>query len=420
MTMPSYGRARLVSLMSLFLLLLCTLVAVGGCRGKKRSHMTFAQYPGFKEFYGGQCGGDSKGELPTTAERALLEKFRPRVILPPGGNPLIDFYRNYLPCTVMRSFEGGGEVEKRVTPSMLRERKRRSDLYLDFQDKCFSERVEAGMVNPVAYGRLYRERVVFTDETGHLHSMNLIFLKYNFLFPVSGLPGRLPFGYERTLRLLGLEPDNWHELDNFVAIHVVLDEGGTPRAIILAQHNYHRTYLVGRDLILPTDGRMRFDVALRSNEIYPSSASEKPVQHRVVQWAIHMKYLLSGKNPPFYHGYDITVGENAGGVETGYELLFLPSCDPLYTSEMMLGEPRPFFGRYIGRDGPPGSDYYTIPPLLPLGNILKFSYLHDGDPGDIDMVEDAIDIDKRKIDIQRIMDYGGQRLYRDILEEMRK
>jgi hypothetical protein len=80
----------------------------------------------------------------------------------------------------------------------------------------------------------------------------------------------------------------------------------------------------------------------------------------------------------------------------------------------MLGEPRPFLWWYIGRDGPPGADYYEIPPLLPLGNLMKFSYLHDGDPDDIAMVERSIDVKKKKIDVPQIMKYGGARFYRDL------
>ena len=81
---------------------------------------------------------------------------------------------------------------------------------------------------------------------------------------------------------------------------------------------------------------------------------------------------------------------------------------------MMLGEPRPFFGRNIGRDGPPGADYYEIPSLLPLGNLLKFSYLHDGDPDDIAMASHAIDRNRKEIDIPKILEYGGARFYYDL------
>jgi hypothetical protein len=169
-----------------------------------------------------------------------------------------------------------------------------------------------------------------------------------------------------------LDPGDWHELDNFVAVHVVLDEREEPRAVLLAQHNHHRTYLVGRDIPLPPDRRMSFDIALRSNEVYPSSDSEEPVRHRAVRWPLFMKYLISGEDPPLMRGHDLTVGIRAGGAEIPYELALLSPCDPFYTAKIMLGEPRDFLGRYIGRDGPPGADYYTTPALLPRGPAPVF------------------------------------------------
>jgi hypothetical protein len=45
---------------------------------------------------------------------------------------------------------------------------------------------------------------------------------------------------------------------------------------------------------------------------------------------------------------------------------------------------------------------------------MKFSYLHDGDPDDIAMVERSIDVKKKKIDVPQIMKYGGARFYRDL------
>jgi hypothetical protein len=159
---------------------------------------------------------------------------------------------------------------------------------------------------------------------------------------------------------------------------------------------------------------MSFDIALRSNEVYPSSDSEEPVRHRAVRWPLFMKYLISGEDPPLMRGHDLTVGIRAGGAEIPYELALLSPCDPFYTAKIMLGEPRDFLGRYIGRDGPPGADYYTIPALLPLGDLLQFSYLRDGAPEDIRVLEEAIDIKEGTMDVERIREHGGGSLYRDL------
>jgi hypothetical protein len=270
--------------------------------------------------------------------------------------------------------------------------------------------------NPVVFGRVYRERVSFPGERGgETRYLDLTFLKYNLVFPVSGLPAGLNRLAGISLKGAGLDPGDWHPLDNFVAVHVVLDGSGKPIAVLLAQHNHHRAYLVRRDIAFPADGRFVFDVALRSNELYPDSDSENPVRHRVVRWSLYLKYLLSGEGRPLVSADDITYGRRAGGQEVAYGLGFLSPCDPFYTAKILLGAPRPFFGFDIGRDGPPGSDYYTIPDLLPLGSLLKFSYLHDGDPDDIRIVGESIDERKGTTDISRIMTHGGKKFLRDYL-----
>lgn len=61
-------------------------------------------------------------------------------------------------------------------------------------------------------------------------------------------------------------------------------------------------------------------------------------------------------------GWDITHGEE----EQEYTLKFLPSSDAFYTFKGRLGEQRSL----PGRDGPPGAQYVTLPPLMPWANRL--------------------------------------------------
>lgn len=398
-----------------------------GFGSEKRTYHTFAEYPGFKEYYDKSCRQGKPFPTISEKERKLLQKYRPRFIVPPGGRYFIDFYEDYLPFTALRRYPEKTILENKVDPETLKKVQGDLGVYLDFRlasfreaglDRRFKDLKQQDSIKkrkPVVYGRFFQERVDFAGENEKLYSKSLIFLKYNLVFVMSGLPARLlPVGLETILKLTGLDPDNWHELDNFVAVHIVLNEEEKPVAVILAQHNNHRTYLVGKDIFLPSDRRMVFDIALRSNEVYPASNSKGPVEHRVIRWNLYMKYLLSGEGGPFFRGYDITYGIKAGGREGPYNLAFLSPCDPFYRAKILLGEPRPFMGKYIGRDGPPGSDYYAIPSLLPLGNLLKFSYLHDYDPEDIKMVEESIDAKKKKIDVKRLMDYGGKKFYKDL------
>lgn len=395
--------------------------ALGGCSGD--GYHTFADYPGFASYYRDRCDGEGyRGTSPE--DRALLERYRPRLILPPGGRYPIDLYRDYLPHAALLRFPDREVLSPAVTREVLDANRGKRGVFVDFSldryrragwDRKLGQEREVALETrrPVLYGRVYREAVDFPDGEGGKGTRRLTFLKYNALFAVSGLPARLPWYVDILMVLAGFSSEDWHELDNFVAVHVVLDEDLSPVAMVLAQHNHHRSYLLGKDLPLPGDGRVSVDVALRSNEIYPASDSGEPVAHRVIRWSRYLDYLLSGENPPLLRGFDVTYGKRAGGVEIDYDMRYLSPCDPLYTAEILLGEPRPLFGMYVGRDGPPGSDYYTVPALLPLGNLLKFGYLHDGDPEDIRVVREAVDRKRNTMDIDRIMEHGGRRFLED-------
>ena len=183
----------------------------------------------------------------------------------PGAPWPIDFYRDYLPNTVLRDADQKGRIVARhVTHEMLRNLGNRRHFYLDLR-RVPNLRREGK--TPVVYGRIYHENVSLSNGQGVTQVRHLTFLKYNVVFALSGLPAGLPWIYEKGLRLLGLNPEDWHQLDNFCAVHVVLDAAEQPVAVLLTQHNYHRTYLVGRDIPLPKDGRMIFAAAKRSNYI---------------------------------------------------------------------------------------------------------------------------------------------------------
>jgi hypothetical protein len=395
------------TLTHLFLLAIVTLASTSCAR----NYHTFADYPGMTEYYRDWC----KVSPPPLSKEGLelLEKHRPRFLLPPGGSYPIDFYRDYIPHTVLRTWPDKKLAGAPVTRGLLQKHRTSRDKYLDLDREQFLKAWDEQHPEPVVYGRVYRESVAFPAEDGSTETHDLTFLKYNLLFPTSGLPAEISFWSSILVGIGGFDPADWHEMDNFVAAHIVLDEEGDPIAVILAQHNHHRTFVVGKDILPDPDGRFTFDIALRSNEIYPASESSQPAHHRVIRWSLYLDYLLSGENPPSLKGLDVTYGKGAGGQVIEPELVTLSPCDPLYTSEMLLGEPRPFFGMYLGRDGPPGSDYYNIPELLPMGNLLKFGHLHDDDEADIALVREAVDRRAESIDFKAVMEHGGERLLRE-------
>ena len=196
---------------------------------------------------------------------------------------------------------------------------------------------------------------------------------YHVVFRVSGLPAALPALARASLGLVA-DLDDWHQLDHYTAAFVVLDAGERPVALMLQQHNYLRTYLVGESVAPGRDGRFDIDVAIRSNELYPHVPERR--RRRAVRF-------LSPEGAAFMMGYgtrplmsadDVTDPERV----VDYELAFLPGTDAFYTFQGYLGERR----RLPGRDGPPGARYNTLPQLKPLPAQILGGYWREGNEGD--------------------------------------
>jgi hypothetical protein len=385
-------------------MLLCLLM---GC-SRRPGPWTFADFPGFREY---RCAPTASDPADKDARR-VLQRFRPRLVVAPGASWPIDFYRDYLPNAILRDADRAGHIITRtVTREVLQSIDPHARVYLELQR--LPEPHGDGK-RPVVYGRLYRESVPLPASDGDSVTRQWTFLKYNVVFVRSGLPAGLPWMYEQTLRLVRLSPEDWHQLDNFCAVHIVLDEEGTPVAVLLAQHNHHRSYLIGRDLVLPRDERLVVAAAQRSNELYLDQGETKPQHHRTIPWAWHLDYLLSGNPRPWVTADDITYGRAAGGEDVPYELAFLAPCDPFYTARSMLGQYRPLLGLEIGRNGPPGADYYTLPELMPLGTLLKASYLQDDDEDDIQAVRAAIDREQQHFNAALLIEHGERTLAHDL------
>ena len=171
-------------------LLLLTIVALTGA-GCAKGYHTFADYPGMTEYYRDRC------QVPPTPlpekDLELLEKHRPRFILPPGGSYPIDFYRDYVPYTVMRSWPDRKIAAVDVNHGLLLKHRSNRKRYLDLDLAQF--RADGRDLKwipgspplsleraPVVYGRSYRERVPFPDGEGGYEEHDLIFLKYHLLF----------------------------------------------------------------------------------------------------------------------------------------------------------------------------------------------------------------------------------------------
>ncbi|MFQ5456231.1 MAG: hypothetical protein ACE5EA_08525 [Nitrospirota bacterium] len=355
---------------------------------------------------------DDFGKETDEQDKRLLKRYSPDIYISPHGIKPIDFYRDYLPKTEVVELIGNSKrVVKRSPDRRFLKKVERTKGYCLMFTGSFSDFEE---VESVGYGQVIREVVRFRKNSHEIVEKPMIFLRYNFVFPKSGLPARLPWYKEIGARILG-NPDAWHLLDIHGAIHVVLDETEKPVALILAQHNYHRTYLFRKDLKMPENGRVKISFAERSNEPYPYSDSSKPVFYWAADTPEKMEYILTGRHPTLKTGEDVVFGKNAGAIQVDYKLHFLPDRDPLYTSWIPLGDKLKLFYFFESwyRSGPPGMDLRTWPALKQYGELMQFWYVQNGDYQSASFMKENIR-NFFDLDFEKILVRNGSLLYKDL------
>ncbi len=265
----------------------------------------FSQFPGFAAYF---ATHPARHVPPTPDEQRLLERHRPRFFLPPQHAGLIDFYGDYIASGKLYAVDGTLLADQ-VTPGVLNASKTEPRVYFVHRS------APARLTQPVVYGRIEHDVV----DLAQFGQREFVFLTYNAVFRHSGLPASVT-GWRAMVLAIFASLDDWHQLDHYTAATVVLDETLHPVALVLQQHNYTHTYVFGRDLVLPADGRVLIDVAIRSNELYPH------VSHRATRRAVRflspaaMRYLLGFGARPTMAADDVTDGQN----ETVYTLGFLP------------------------------------------------------------------------------------------------
>jgi hypothetical protein len=304
--------------------------------GCKQDIVNFSQYPGFTEYFKANPPGH---EPPDLRDQALLERYRPRFMMAEEQQKPIDFYRDYSAHGILRDGEGN-VVSRHVTKELLNRYK--YDPYAEFQH------VPANTISPpIVFGRILRETVPFDTDKG-LMDHQFTILSYHSVFRTSGLPLGIPAWQESILSLYA-DLNDWHQLDHYTAVFLVLEGDGHERrnllAVMLQQHN-----------------NLRRAVAMPDPE--------------------SMYFLLTGKKKPLFAGFDITEST----LEVEYTLDFLPPDDAFYTFRGFLGEKR----RTTGRSGPQGADYNTLPELKPMSIQLFSGYWRKNHPGDLKRLESTI------------------------------
>jgi hypothetical protein len=350
--------------------LLLVTVVIGAAAGCESRPGNFSQYPGFAAYF---AAHPPAHELPSATDSDLLRRYRPRLWLPAGHPGPIDFYVDYIAAG--RLTDGAGRPAPRpVTRAIL-------GAHVRDPGAVFVHEPGTWPPTRTVYGRVDRDVVRFPADGGPVEEESFTFLTYHFVFRVSGLPAAVPAWQGALLRLVGSLED-WHQLDHFTAVTIVLDGALRPMAMMLQEHNNLRTHLLGVEVPWPLDGRVPIDVAIRSNELYPHRPGR--TRRRAVSRPdpAAIRYLMTGERRPFVSADDVT--EPAAEVE--YALAFLPPDDAFYTFQGYLGERR-WLG---GRSGPPGADFNSRPALKPRGVQLLAYYWRDGDPDDLARLEASL------------------------------
>lgn len=347
--------------------------------------------------------------------RDLLERFKPRIYIAKGSYLPMNFYEDYLPNTTLKK---SGKIEKIVSTEIskdkLYELKESDEYYLDYGiDYKRALNFNETDVKPTVYGRIYKSSIDNGQE-----SINLLFLKYNLVYPYSGLPEKTSSIKKLGSKIIG-NPLAWHELDIHGAIHVVVREADLkPIGVVLAQHNHHRVYLKNKDLDWPGDSRVKIAISKYSNE--PYLGFEEGRSERVIGNPMEIEYLFGLKDKQLLTGgMDYIPDIKDGSDEIKVSLELLPLDDPLYTSFMKLGNQKKLLGFYRlwYLDGPPGMDYYTMPQLKNMNDLMAFWYIDTDDEEFFRIYKENVK-SFTEFDIEDVLEYQKKRLFTEVVEVM--
>ncbi len=325
---------------------------LAGCAGEESM---FSELPGFECLRAAQS--DS---LPDARERRLLERHRPVLYVSEGSEGPLDFYADYIASGTLR-------VDGREDNSGV-DRQAINEVKLD-PSATFTHKPGGGAVSPAGYGSVHYGTVVLPGLDPAERGWT--FLRYHFAFRTSGIAVGVE-GWQGLLMSAFGDLDDWHQLDHYTAAVVALDEADSPVAVMLQQHNYMRTYLVGADPAFPREGPIRVVAAKRSNELYPHRDGETMRRAASFISGDSAAWLAeTSDDRPTLGTFDMTSPDR----EVGYRLEFLPPDDAFYVFVGRLGERR----RLPGRDGPPGAIYYTLPQYWEYEKSMARFFWTDGD-----------------------------------------
>lgn len=365
------------------------------------------------------------GQWPELDEAALLNRYRPKVFIHESGLGPIDFYRDALPRAELVGRHG--EVQRKgLGREDLLNFSRSYGYYLRYPSRiprCYGRACNVKTV-PI-YGRAWDEQ--WSVPTGgnaeasaaEALPMQVKILRYNLVFPSSGLPQKLPW-WSTLIAFIAGSPSDWHDLDIHGGIYVVLakqDDDYRALMVLLSRHNQFSVHVVGKDLEMQSGEDLRICYAERSNEPYlcPNKAETQlfPVSANPTQ----LRYVYTGEDGAWDSGYDVVQAPEAGAVPLKTRLEMLSSRDPLTVSWINLGEKKTSFGVLDNphRYGPLGMDLNRSPAMPTMQQVAEFFYFEAEDKRAFDLLEEHFtSFFATEEDIRPIIEHNGKRLHQSL------
>lgn len=209
------------------------------------------------------------------------------------------------------------------------------------------------------------------DEDGWLY------LKYNLVFDYSGMAKERNWLAELGRMVNGATEKKWHRFDIHTAVILGFDKARRLRVLTLTQHNCQKTYLAGVDF--DAKRPIQIAAALNTNELYLDDGGQKVQKHRVVPFFDDWEFLILGESRPMLWAEDHVLGKNAGAKQVNFQVRPLDPAHPLADFSGLLAPPNRLLGFYVGRDGPPGMNYYSLPEYTPMPDFVAMGYWREGD-----------------------------------------
>ena len=310
-------------------------------------------------------------------EKTIALDNMPRIWIHPQSWQPIDFEDYLERARVLRNSDGQVIMQQPAWHDLAA---------IDAEDQCRLH-LEAPDVTAKNPAPIYIQ--VFRDENPADPFEQWTYIKYNLVFDWSGLAAEISAWSRIGAFLTGGRIDRWHRLDIHTAAILAFDRSDRLRMLTLAQHNHQQTFLPGRDF--PPGTAPLLVAARRSNELYLDKGLSSVGRHRVVPFFNDVAYLIDASRKPRLWARDVTYGRNAGGREVKLRPVFIQPGHPLADFAGLLAPPRRFLGMYIGRDGPPGYNYYALPSYIPLVNFAAMGFWRSGDKDLLQQLEPLID-----------------------------